>query len=300
MKILIVCPKIDNAGGKILLAKGFNQYTDHECHCAVGRKQWQQFETEWLLDDPETLAFAAEADVFMYFAHDWTETPALQKFLKGKKVLYKGPSHFRGRSYTPKDYIDSGATLLSYQETARVYANQIWVPKYVPDYEFIVRNWEGELVVGQSPSSFERKGTSNLSRAMEQVPAKLRIINRRWHRDCMELKERCHIGVDGLVEGYGGMSGYEFTSMGIPTFCYLEESNRQALKAWGDGKQPFLNVKTARDLHAGLATLMSDRKRLQAIAEATRAWMIKYHNPKRVLARYEELIEATGRFRYEL
>jgi len=173
----------------------------------------------------------------------------------------------------------------------------MWVPKYVPDYEFIVRSWDGDLIVGHSPSSFKRKGTGDLQQVIKRTPAKLRIISSSWHIDCMKLKEGCHIGVDGLVEGYEGMSGYEFTSMGIPTFCYLEESNRQALKAWGDGKQPFLNVKTARDLHAGLTTLMSDRKRLQAIAEETRAWMVKYHNPKRVLARYEELIEATGRFR---
>lgn len=296
MKILLVCPDIDHAGGKVRMSAGFNKYTGHECHCVTGRPQHFRFGIDWARGDPRVESYAAEADVFVYFIRDWFQTPELLPYLPGKKVLFKAQSRYT-RDPNPKRFERTNVKVLNYKVDAFRYENEEWIPLYTPDYAPAKLEYKKPYIISQSPTDRARKSTLVLQQAVRQLGnATLEILEGTF-ANVIKRKPYSHLAFDNLLEGHEGMSAYEYFSMGVPTYVRLHPAQMLTLGLWFGGTLPFLPIEGADQLLANMKKRLRAPRQLEDLHEATRELFLEKHHPKRVLSRWLEAFEDTKPFR---
>lgn len=162
-------------------------------------------------------------------------------------------------------------------------------------------------IVGYSPSNWNAKGWDNkgygfmndyLKRLeMFQGAIAYQRIIRKPFLEAMLMKQSCHIGVDEVVTGSYHLSSLEFLAMGCATFAYLdEETEAVAKECLGADKLPWLNVREDRFKTVFRHMLQEGSWDNEGIA--SRKWMEKYYDPKRLCdiytSMYKDILEKQG------
>ncbi len=322
MNILIINGTIDCAGGKILLCKGINRYTEHTCRHLVAEENYMQFETDIVLSKYDHGFFyevdrlAKEADVLWFHMWDFNKPFGLinwRHYLEGKKVLFNGqsahePGKVRHHLYEQGKlfdyYIDTPVQPVSFHANELVYKGTKWVPIYKPihDKEYLPqknKNFEKTLLIGQSPSTPFSKNTNNLIDVYmtlkdRNYDIELEILTNMPHKEVLRIKRKWHIAFDNMHQNHEGSSSWESASMGIPTFAKVGREEWDALTEWGKGNPPpLINVQTKDELLFEMEKLIRDRALLKMKSIATRKWLEKYHHEKRILNRWMEIMKET-------
>ncbi len=322
MNILIINGTIDCSGGKILLCKGINKYTKHTCRHLVAEENYMQFETDIILKKYDHDFFfevdrlVRRADVLWFHMWDFNKPYGLinwRHYLEGKRILFNGQSahepgkirhqlYEQGRLYDY--YRNTPVQPVSFHANELVYEGTKWAPIFKPihDKEHLPennKNFEGKLIIGQSPSTPFSKNTNELIEAFRILKNKgydieLDIVTNVDYRESLRRKRKWHIAFDNMHQGHEGSSGWESASMAIPTFVKLCKEELGALTEWGEGAPPpFINIQNKDELLYELERLISDRDLLKKKSIETRAWLDKYHYEERIINRWIKIIDET-------
>lgn len=319
MKILLISVPLDFAGGKILLSKGINKYTNHSCRLLTSSQNYMNLETDLLFknDDLGLLPIIQQSDVLVFFMQDygfkmgnldWTE------YLKGKRILFNGQCSpwFKGNW---RNELIAKNELFNYYAETNVqpfgfsadffYKNEKWMPVYIPIYdkEYMPakKSYEGKIIIGQSPSETYRKDTDIFVSVFKRLREKYQniemdIISRVDNKTCLKRKKNWHIAFDNIsdyTEWNPGKSAWESLSMGIPTLTGMSARQEATLKIWGSGIQPFISAKDEEDLYHKIETFLLDREKLAKASRDARRWMEDYCYPERVIERFLDIVKKT-------
>lgn len=150
-----------------------------------------------------------------------------------------------------------------------------------------------------SPSRIRLKGWDDkgydctapvLQKLVNEGLAAAEIIYDKPHRTCLSRKRIGDIGVDEVVTGSYHLCSLETLSQGLATIAGLDELQVKTLvEATGSPREKLPWVKAYREnLESVLRDLLSDRTRLAEIQFDSRAWMLAYWHPEKVISRYVE------------
>ncbi|MGB9719876.1 MAG: hypothetical protein ACPL28_00120 [bacterium] len=216
-------------------------------------------------------------------------------FIYGDRILKKIKNkhivaHFFGsdlRKWGLNPYLKEYTQLQFTSEVdhTKIDPSLIFVPIPFEAEKIKPRNAENKILkVGHSPTRRAAKGTEEIVTIVEKLKKKIRfeflLIEGVSHKECMELKATCDIGIDQIGNYAGtayGRSGLEFLGLGIPTITEIPEEYEYLLPA-----HPFVNAnkQTLEEVLYSLLTNpdLRNKKRNQGIK-----WVREFPNPRRVM-----------------
>jgi len=99
----------------------------------------------------------------------------------------------------------------------------------------------------------------------------------------IEILNTVDICFDQFVYGSYGISTLEALSVGVPTFLYLSDDFSD------EAVPPVVNVESKDDIYVSLTALMSDKEKLTRVGKDSRDWVLRHHQPDKVIASYIDL-----------
>ena len=214
------------------------------------------------------------------------------KKLTGKRIV----THFFGselRRWGMNPYLRNYAQLrfTSELDHTKIDPSLVFVPIPYEVGSIKPRGSENKVVrVGHSPTRRAAKGTADIVAAINELRKEMNfeflLIEGVSHRECMDLKATCDIGIDqiGNYAGTGyGRSGLEFLALGIPTITEIPGEYEKLLPG-----HPFIKA-TVGSFKQTLRLVLTNRRLRQERRRQGIAWVHDFPNPKRIISRiYEE------------
>lgn len=158
------------------------------------------------------------------------------------------------------------------------------------------RHYENKkLRVGHSPTRRAAKGSADIIAMVDELKKKIDfeflLIEGVAHKQCMEMKKACDIGIDqiGNYAGTGyGRSGLEFLALGIPTITEIPSEYEKLLPG-----QPFMNA-TRENFKDVLHSLLTDGRLRQKKREEGMEWVRDFPSPRRIVGKIYQEYERLG------
>ncbi|MGZ8694390.1 MAG: hypothetical protein ACXWYS_03010 [Gaiellaceae bacterium] len=143
-------------------------------------------------------------------------------------------------------------------------------------------------VVLHAPSSRGRKGTEHVVAACEGLDVDLQIVEGLRHEEARRRYEDADIVVDQLNAGWYGLFAIEAMALGKPVLTYLhDEAVRRTEESFGV-RVPLVPT-TKETLRETLRPLVADTAERRRIGAASRAYVERVHDLRRVTERLLDL-----------
>lgn len=143
-------------------------------------------------------------------------------------------------------------------------------------------------VVLHAPTNRAIKGTdvilSALEAARREVDFEIRLVEGIPHARALEMYRDADLLVDQLRIGWYGGLAVELMAMGTPAVCYLRDDDLRFLPPAMREEMPIVRA-DAESLARVVVGLLSDRQRLRAVGDASRRFVERWHDPRRIAAR---------------
>ncbi len=212
--------------------------------------------------------------------------------LRNKRIV----THFFGsdlRKWGMNPYLKEHAQLriTSELDHTKIDPSLVFVPIPYDACKLTPRQRENRILrVGHSPTRRTAKGTADIMEAINSLKKKVEfeflLIEGVPHKQCMELKKTCDIGIDqiGNYAGTGyGRSGLEFLAQGIPTITEIPDEYEHLLPG-----HPFVKA-TKNNFYDVLHRLLTNPELREKKREQGITWVRDFPHPRRIMARiYEE------------
>jgi glycosyltransferase involved in cell wall biosynthesis len=172
-----------------------------------------------------------------------------------------------------------------------------WCPSY-PD-----ASGTAPLRVGHAPSHRGVKGTEAVIRAVEELRAEghrleLVLVEGVSHQAARKLYEGIDVLVDQLYAGWYGGVAVEAMALGKPVLVYIRHEDLDGIPDAMRGDLPFIEVEagTLRDRLRGVVRM--PRTELHRLGRASRSFVERWHDPRRIAAEikadYESALRQRG------
>jgi len=216
-------------------------------------------------------------------------------FIYGQRLLKKLQkkhivTHFFGselRKFGMNPYLRERANLriTSELDHRKIDPGLFFVPIPYVAKGIIPRDGENKVLrVGHSPTRRSAKGTPDILQAIERLKKKcdfeFLLIEGVSHKQCMELKKTCDIGIDqiGNYAGTGyGRSGLEFLALGIPTITEIPPEYEALLPG-----HPFVKA-TLTSFEEVLCHLITDAQYRHEKRDQGLRWVHTFPLPRRIM-----------------
>ncbi len=156
----------------------------------------------------------------------------------------------------------------------------------------------GPLRILHAPTDRAKKGTEAVLEARDRLRGELdlewQLVEGLCHSEAMAWYRSADLVIDQLRIGWYGGLAVEAMALGKPVIAYLRESDLELVPA---GLAADLPVVSARpdNLVSVIRTLASDRERLQRLGAAGREFVLRWHDPDRIAARFAALYRGRAR-----
>lgn len=138
-----------------------------------------------------------------------------------------------------------------------------------------------------APSDPLIKGSSLIEAALDVLRGhydfEYRPVKGLPHAEAMALYREADLVIDQVLSGWYGGFAVEVMAMGKPVACYLRQEDMDFVPAAMRAELPVLQLEPAR-LAEDLAGILDRRSEWPAIGEASRRFVLRWHNP-RLMAR---------------
>jgi len=151
----------------------------------------------------------------------------------------------------------------------------------------------GEIVIGHSPSSRQKKGTNTvLIPAVDRLRkmghnVRIEMIEKVPHSECVKIKRRLTLFWGQCGMGSYGNSSLEAMQFGIPTMCWISPE----AKEWSGGMLddcPVVSFEPSADGCADAILGLLDMD-LERLSRETREWTERTHGLESVGRRYHQI-----------
>ncbi|MGE0144784.1 MAG: glycosyltransferase [Planctomycetota bacterium] len=143
-------------------------------------------------------------------------------------------------------------------------------------------------VVLHAPTNRAIKGTdiilSALESARREIDFEIRLVEGVPHARAMEMYRDADLLIDQLRIGWYGGLAVELMAMGTPTVCYLREQDLKFLPPAMRDELPVVRA-DAKSLAQVIVGLLADEPRRRAIGAASRRFVERWHDPRRIAGR---------------
>lgn len=148
---------------------------------------------------------------------------------------------------------------------------------------------ERPLVFLHAPSHRGAKGTEFVLTAAETLRSEghvfeLRLVEKLSRHDALEAYEAADIVIDQLLAGWYGGLGVEAMALGKPVVAYLREKDLEWLDAEMRVELPVINATPASIADVMRSLITMERGALHAKGLAARAFVERWHDPRRLAA----------------
>jgi glycosyltransferase involved in cell wall biosynthesis len=152
-------------------------------------------------------------------------------------------------------------------------------------------------VVVHAPTHRAVKGSDLVIAAAERLKAEgerfeLVLIENMSHADARRAYERADLAVDQLFAGWYGGFAVEMMALGRPVLSYIREEDLRFLPEGMAGDLPVIPVTPDSIYHVLRTWIRAPRERLEEVGRLGRAYVEKWHEPRRVAARLKSEYEA--------
>lgn len=174
-----------------------------------------------------------------------------------------------------------------------------WPPVY-PD-----PNGLAPLKIGHAPSHRGFKGTHLVIAAVEALrseghPVELVLIEGIPHKEARLKYESIDILIDQLFAGWYGGVAVELMALGKPVLVYIRKEDLAFIPDTMQADLPFVEVEPETLLEVLRQVVQMSRPDLQALGRRSRAFVERWHDPRRVAIAVKEDYEAALRRRTTL
>jgi hypothetical protein len=151
------------------------------------------------------------------------------------------------------------------------------------------------LRVVHAPSDRARKGTDALLLAFQQLraeglPVELELVEGRTPVEARAAYARADVIVDQLVVGWYGAVAVEGMALAKPVVAYLSERDLGRIPPGMRAELPVVNA-TAATIAVVLRDLASRARDMADIGRRGRAYVERWHDPRKVAARMKDAYE---------
>jgi predicted nucleic acid-binding Zn-ribbon protein len=313
----------DYSGSFMKWATAINEHTDWAARLVAFGSHPFGYAVDLVLpmpdsDEPEMLSLVEDADVIHIKDETgfWQGTNRLPRDLFtrfGKPLVF---THYGGyaRKFSDdpgyQDYVASFAARIAMTpDLVYEWFDGYFVPHSV-DVNAFRYEWSDSQRLAHSPSTAARKGTEELTEAIEGLGIEFDLIQGVEHQVCLERKRHAglffdqagreveeKLGVSHVIGWYGN-SALEAAVHGIPTIAHLSEQAFEGAERAGKSIRERcailntpLDAAGMREVIAGYFALPADER--QALSQATRRWVEDFHsfeaNGRELVAIYEGL-----------
>lgn len=251
------------------------------------------------------------ADI-IHFHNRWKRLEMFRrvKMPKKKKMVIQihSPRNPQDQERGFKEEVDSGvpiAVIAQYHvrqwpELSYIIPNVVDItdPSHMP-----IEKQHNPLVnFGYAPSSPNGKGWDNKSYDVVNPVLKKMFFQRQllytrivgkpfW--ECLEIKQKCDVGIDEVSTGSYHMASLEFLSMGVATMAAIDSHQEKVVKdLTGCDELPWIVCKE-NEFAMRVREMIRDKPALLEIGRRSRGWMEKYWSPEvlcdHLLKMYEDL-----------
>lgn len=300
---LVQCLKDSGHDAKLLLGRKTNINKTY-----VGGQLWREI-PPGILEEEFKLADVLHFHNFCWTQDIFKERPELLPIAKSKPGLIQ----FHSPRYSTESFEDQIADKHLKKAVIAQYHTRLYpecefiVPNVLPIYKTMytpmVSKWDDPCpLISYAPSNtslkdWDDKGfsfTQPILKAFERDRrCAIDIITNTDYETCMLKKRWAHLGIDECATGSYHLSTLEYLSMGVVTFCYMDELTQSALKmiVGEEGLEELPVYNTNRTGLAGALLMHLDKGRegLQMLGAQSRAWMEKYWSPAYHAARFEKI-----------
>jgi len=245
LKVVFLSQK-DNAGSGLHIAKALQAVGIQSCFISVRQTSFGA-ENGIIIDTQnrnKIKSIINEADI-LHFKGDYLQWHGVFKEYEIKKPIVHtfGGSGFRRKEehllhsdtclqWHSIDEYKGKKTAIS-PDLCYPFHNIDWLPHAYPESPYMWTEPKDVIRIGHSPSHRGKKGTDTIViPAIEKLKSKgfnveLVLIEGVSNRECIEIKQSCHLFFDQAVIPAYGMSAVEAISVGIPLITYLPEFVRK-------------------------------------------------------------------------
>lgn len=161
-----------------------------------------------------------------------------------------------------------------------------WSPKYTQQLTRPLR-------IGHAPSNRKGKGTDFVLDALDHLEKEgfefeLVLVEGVSNVEAKKLYEDIDVLVDQLFFGWYGGLAVEAMALGKPVLVYLREEDLKYLPSQMKEELPFINVNPFTILDGLKKVLQMPREELFQIAQESRHFAVKWHNPLSIAQRLKE------------
>lgn len=181
------------------------------------------------------------------------------------------------------------------------YAN-VWLPDWAPAYT--QSDTSRPLRIGHAPTNRRVKGTDLVEQAVASLQAEghrceLVLVEGMTNVEARKQYESVDVLVDQLFYGWYGGLAVEAMALGKPVLVYLREDDLKFIPPAMRDELPFIRT-TARTIEHDLRTVLTmPRSEVVELARRSRAFVERWHDPRRIAAElkadYEEALRKRGR-----
>ena len=311
MKILMIAIN-DPAGTCINFTNAINKYTEHSCRLITKEIRynfmfekdihlpWIKHKSEW--DEVEELLKQSDVFHFHMTADEDIELGPfkVKDFIKGKMIVHHHHGHpdFRGNSWKYREKYKKKKRiklLVSTPDLLNLLPDAMWQPNLVPINDPLyqpIKKQEETTKICHSPTRRELKNTDFFIHLVNDLKKEISnfegiIIENTLHKECLKIKQRCHILFDHL-QGYFGVSSLEGLSQGLCVIAGLSEFCIRHIEGFSNGiKHPWF-ISKKDTLKQDIKNLVLDRDLRKQYGEYSRVFMEKVWNEERVVNRLIE------------
>jgi len=138
-----------------------------------------------------------------------------------------------------------------------------------------------------APSDDSIKGSPLIESALRELACHYDFeyvaVRGKAHDVAMKLYTEADLVIDQVLAGWYGGFAVELMSMGKPVVCYLREQDLGFLPTAMRAELPLLTVDSRR-LAEDLARILDRRSEWADVGEASRRYVLRWHNPRRIAA----------------
>jgi len=317
MQILMITEN-DPAGMGIAFTKAINTYPPHSCRLITTQIRYNfEFEKDLHVPDLDAKGLDEVRDVlhqadliqFHMGADENLDLGSIRikDYIKGKILVHHhhGHPHFRAHPdfYRRRYRRLKRKSIVSTPDLLKLLPDAIWLPNIVPIYDSLFMPGplpeNGAVRIGQSATRKDLKNTAELIEVVQELqqdpsPPELQldVIENTEHKECLRLKNQCHIIFDHM-QGYFGVSSLESLSQGKPVIAGLDNWNiKQIKKFTGADRLPWIITRTKAELKVALDMLRRDPDLRRQLGDYARTFMEEHWSEQRILERLLDFYES--------